>query len=67
MIRAKEFSHFMDRKKPDFFHYLKQMKLISKQANNYQELTEKEKKAYQENKREYIDQYEPEKWKKVMA
>ena len=50
MIRVKEFSHFMDRKKTEFFQQLKRKGLIAREANKYQELSEKDKKVYQEHK-----------------
>ena len=46
MIRVKEFAHLVDRKKPEFFAWLKERKLISKEPQKYQELSERDKKVY---------------------
>ena len=67
MIRAKDFSHFIERKKVEFLQKLKKEGLIRKEPQKYQELSEKDKATYQAHKQDYIDQYEPEKWKKTLA
>ena len=67
MIRVKEFAHLVDRKKPEFFAWLKERKLISKESQKYQELSERDKKVYQEHKQSWINKYEPEKWKTTIA
>ena len=50
MIRVKQFSHLIDRRKPEFFQMLKKRGLIHKDASKYQELSDREKKVYQEHK-----------------
>ena len=67
MIPVREFSHFVDKKKPEFFAELRKKGLISKAPQKYQELNEREKKEYQARLPEFKKQYEPEIWKQKMA
>ena len=46
---------------------LKKQRLIAKEPSKYQELSEQDKKVYQQHKQSYIDQYEPDKWKLTVA
>ena len=67
MIPVREFSHFIDKKKPEFFSELRKKGLISKAPQKYQELNEREKKEYQARLPAFKKQYEPEIWKRKMA
>ena len=47
MIRVKDFSHFIERRKVQYLTQLKRMGLIQKEPQKYQELSAKDKATYQ--------------------
>ena len=46
MIKVSQLAHYLDRKKPEFFTWLKRKGLITKEPQKYQDLSDKQKVAY---------------------
>lgn len=46
MIRIKDFCHYIEKHKVEFFTFLKSKKMINDQVSRYQDLSEKDKTVY---------------------
>lgn len=66
MMRIEQYTHRIDKQKPEFVKSLKEKSLVARDSKTYLKMKEPDKKVWKTHVFKYINEYMPENWKKII-